>query len=378
MLAGPRRRARRLVDRVLSPSLTIQADEIERRLGPRLDALGHPAPDAILLDFNELLHELRTIELRRLPVDGGVLLSAGCAGAWYFDWVEECAGPFERHIGVELYSPEPTGLASNVRWIPESAAAMPSVPDGSVDVVFSGQNIEHLWIDGVAGFLAEAHRVLRPSGVLVVDSPNRLVTERLGWVQPHHTIELSPAEAIELFELAGFAARSVRGLWCCRDPRTGRMLDLLPRPSSPREVLERAAGRRPVEDDFVWWIEAERVDDRADPAALRRRVGELFAEHWPERVMRGATGVDGAVVTRTQGFPVFAGRFRVTASDPGLTVRLSAADGTELAAGARVVEGALDATEFGVIAELIDPAGAGAPRRRAPTVTVELHPAAGT
>ena len=332
----------------------------------RRDAPTPTAPDPVLTEFVHLLHELRTIELRRLPVRGGTLLSAGCAGTWYFDWLEAAAGPFERHIGVELYETEPPGLPANVTWIAESASRMPTVADGSVDVVFSGQNIEHLWVDDVVGFLLESHRVLRVGGTLVVDSPNRLATEALRWVHPEHTIEMTAGEASSLFELAGFDVTVVRGLWNCRDPRSGVWLPLDAPAGDVRALLDRAVTRADVDDTFVWWIEAERTERYVDPAAARAEVQRLFDEHWNRRVNRDAiccvprseegtcdlpVGACGTVY-RTQPFPLFPGGFTVTASDPTLHVVVRRSNGSVVADGTSPLTGSVDATSFGSTVEL--------------------------
>ncbi len=327
-------------------------------------------PDLVLTDFNHLLHELRTIELRHLPVDGGVLLSAGCAGTWYFDWLETAAGPFERHIGVELYEAKPAELPANVTWIGESASRMPTVPDGSVDVVFSGQNIEHLWIDDMVGFLLESRRVLRVGGTLVVDSPNRLATEALGWVHPEHTIEITVAEATHVFEFAGFRVEVVRGLWRVRDQRSRAWLTLAPRDGDVRELLDRSIARGDLDDDFVWWIEATRTETDVSPAAVRSEVVRLFDAHWQARVNRAAIccvprsptdacdlpiGACG-VVYRTQAFPLFPGGFRVLPSDPAMHVLVRRADGSVLTEGLGEVGSTLDVTHFGTTVELsVDP-----------------------
>jgi hypothetical protein len=94
-----------------------------------------------------------------------VLLSAGAAGTWYFEWITQWYGAVERHIGIERYLPRPDVLPANVEWITSSVADMDTVAGGSVDLVFSGQNIEHLFGDGVPGFLLESARVLRPAGI---------------------------------------------------------------------------------------------------------------------------------------------------------------------------------------------------------------------
>ena len=355
---------RRIVERALVPHLDDQVTQIDQVVGARMAEhralmnAGGPTAEPVmqLVDFNHLLHELRTVELRRLPAVDQVLLSAGCAGRWYFDWLDDCAGPFSHHIGVELYSPKPDDLPDDVTWISESASSMPTVDSGSVDVVFSGQNLEHLWIDDMVGFFLEASRVLRPGGLLVVDSPNRLAVEAIGWTHGQHTIEMTADEATGLMLAAGFEPREVRGLWNCRDQATGEWYDLAAPPGDIAEVLDRSVGRRPVDDDFVWWIEAERVG-AADPARLRSEIELLFDRLWTRRVNRAAERLDESadadVRYRTRGFPLFAGSYTVNSSDPGLAVRLVRSDGTELARATGSVSGELADTEFDVVAELL-------------------------
>jgi SAM-dependent methyltransferase len=244
--------------------------------------------------FNGMLHELRSCELTRMPKVTGTVLSAGASGKVYFDWITEFYGPIKRHIGLELYLPEPSDLPPGVEWVKSSVADMDGVDDADVDLIFSGQNFEHLFGDDAIGFLLECHRVTRVGGWLVIDSPQREITSALGWTQPEHTIEFTAAEATELVTLAGFDVVSVRGLWLCRDQRTGEMLPLWPEasPDEGRDDLAQAVARRVVlaQDDpansFVWWLEAQRADREPDLDALRARHAEIFTVAWPERQQR--------------------------------------------------------------------------------------------
>ena len=114
------------------------------------------------IDFNNFIHACRSLLLAELPRNAEVVLSAGCSGKWYFDWFEECYGRVSTHIGLELYSPKPDMLPNNVRWIPNSVSCMRDIRDDSVDILFSGQNVEHLFKDDLRGFFLEASRVLKP------------------------------------------------------------------------------------------------------------------------------------------------------------------------------------------------------------------------
>jgi SAM-dependent methyltransferase len=336
--------ARKVVHRMLGPELDAQTARLAGLIGATTSS-GVTDHDIVLTDFSHLLHELRTVRLRALNGSGKTLLSAGCAGLWYFEWLEACCGPLGRHIGVEKYSPKPENLPKNAEWIEASAADMPAVPDNSVDLVFSGQNIEHLTASDVVGFLEESRRVLRSDGRLVLDSPNRLVTDPLAWVHPEHTVELSPAEAREVIEAAGFEVCGLYPLWRCRD-RDGNLLPLSAPSGDVRSVIDRSYGVDDPQHAFVWWIEARPREGEIDRDHLSSLVRRLFEVHWDDRVNRGRLG-GGADVT-TQGFPLFPGAFEVTV-ESGQPLELTVVDssGKEIATGRGRVSGLIESTSFG-------------------------------
>lgn len=87
------------------------------------------------------------------------------------------------------------------------------LPDGAVDVVVNFQVIEHLWDQ--AQFVNECARVLRPSGVLLMSTPNR-ITFSPGCespINPFHTRELNAAELTELLTDAGFRVEAMLGVF---------------------------------------------------------------------------------------------------------------------------------------------------------------------
>ena len=104
-------------------------------------------------NFNEIVHADRGKLLARLPKGARTVCSAGCAGAWYFDWFEECYGPVDRHIGVSSTVLARISFPANVQWIQNSVSDMRDVRSGSIDLLFSGQNIEHLFHEDLVGFL---------------------------------------------------------------------------------------------------------------------------------------------------------------------------------------------------------------------------------
>lgn len=260
---------------------------LRNRIDAVLAAHSKKPVDAKLPDINYTLHDSRSARLRKLPAFSGTMLSAGCAGSWYFEWIAQRTGHSGRHIGIEFYSPKPDDLPANVEWIANTAGDMNAIADASCDFVFSGQNLEHLWPQDVVGFFLESNRVLKPGGLLAVDSPNRLVTEPLVWSHPEHTVEVTPTEARKLAELSGFEVTALKGMWLCRHPGTGRILPLDPAVADPDfTYVERLlTAENDPDNSFLWWLEARKVS-APRPEELKAEMSRIFAAAWPERQRR--------------------------------------------------------------------------------------------
>src|SRR5689334_11975257 len=87
------------------------------------------------------------------------------------------------------------------------------LPDASVDVVVNYQVIEHLWDQ--PQFVSECLRVLRPAGLLLMSTPNRITFSpgRDTPVNPFHTRELNAGELSQLLLDAGFELAGVYGVF---------------------------------------------------------------------------------------------------------------------------------------------------------------------
>lgn len=315
---------RHLLDRALLPYFDNPPPAGSPAVDGVADQAAESAREAVNSDtFHHVLHELRTLELERIPIEGGRFLSVGASGRWYFDWFDAHVGSATEHIGVEAFEGVPDDLPDYVRWIESTADRFDGVDADSVDLVFAGQTTEHLWADEMVGFLTEANRVLVDGGLLVADSPNRLITEHLRWSHGGHTVELSAGEMRELMTLAGFDIISTRGAWLCE--LEGRVLELEEDMDSAALVARRTAlGGEDPDGSFVWWIVATK-SGAPQVDALTERVAQLYDEHWSTRVSRGmwpGPGSRGPMVTSghtgliCESLPMFVqpGNYRLTVS----------------------------------------------------------------
>jgi SAM-dependent methyltransferase len=95
-----------------------------------------------------------------------------------------------------------------------SMTDLSSFADASVDLVYSGQSIEHVTTDDARVVLAEVARVLRPGGHLAIDTPNARVTrlQQPEFIDPDHKVEYTFPQLAKLLEVAGFDLVSAKGL----------------------------------------------------------------------------------------------------------------------------------------------------------------------
>ncbi len=115
-----------------------------------------------------MLHWIAAARAKLVPParrDGAVLVDLGCGGGLLAPHV---AGKGYRHLGVDLVASALTQAAAHgIRPVRADVGALP-LPDGCADVVSAGELLEHVYdLDTV---VAEACRLLRPGGLLVLDT----------------------------------------------------------------------------------------------------------------------------------------------------------------------------------------------------------------
>jgi SAM-dependent methyltransferase len=113
----------------------------------------------------------------------------------------------------EADAPEVTETALGpVRYRYHSMVDLSDYADGSVDLVYSGQSIEHVTTQAAEKVLSEVRRVLRPGGYLGLDTPNARVTrlQQDEFIDPDHEYEYTDAEMRARLGEAGF---DVVGAW---------------------------------------------------------------------------------------------------------------------------------------------------------------------
>lgn len=122
------------------------------------------------------LHWLAAARARLIPPaarPGALLVDVGCGAGLL---APHLAGKGYRHVGVDLVGSALAQAATRgVGPLRADAAALP-LPDGCADVVAAGELLEH--VPDLTGTVAEVCRVLRPGGLLVLDTLNATALSR--------------------------------------------------------------------------------------------------------------------------------------------------------------------------------------------------------
>jgi len=121
----------------------------------------------------------------------------------------------------ELSRSHPFPYGSNFKYLQSDGLDIPR-PDGSVDIIFAGESIEHTRFP--RRFLSECHRVLTPEGQLIVTTPNRdallyrtqndryCSSPEHFWLFNYEELQEFVSEFFEIAECYGFNGSIYRGL----------------------------------------------------------------------------------------------------------------------------------------------------------------------
>jgi len=148
------------------------------------------------------------------------VLEAGCGEGYGADLISRVA---RRVIALDYDQTTVAHVRARYPRVEVMHGNLAELPlaDPSVDVVVNFQVIEHLWDQ--TQFVRECARVLRPSGLLMVSTPNRITFSpgRDTPINPFHTRELNADELTRLLVDAGFTSVSMSGVF--HGPRLAEM-----------------------------------------------------------------------------------------------------------------------------------------------------------
>ena len=151
---------------------------------------------------------------------GREVLEAGCGEGYGADLI---AGVAQKVIALDYDEATVAHVRARYPRVDVRHANLTELPlaDSSVDVVVNFQVIEHLWDQ--PRFVSECIRVLRPTGLLMISTPNRITFTpgRDTPINPFHTRELNADELTQLLVDAGFGSVAMSGVF--HGPRLAEM-----------------------------------------------------------------------------------------------------------------------------------------------------------
>jgi len=137
---------------------------------------------------------------RLIPPDARVL----DLGAGWGEFINNIVAA--ERLAMDLNPETASRLAEGVRCLQHDVSLPWPLPDGSLDVVFTSNFLEHLPDKGkVQLAVTEAHRCLRSGGRLICLGPNIRFLPGAYWDFWDHHVPLSDRTICELLQLTGFS-----------------------------------------------------------------------------------------------------------------------------------------------------------------------------
>lgn len=185
--------------------------------------------------FPDRLHDARKLMVSQLPkadviVDLGGSCPTDIEGALYVMGYPHRAKrliivdlPFDTRmvVPIEFKEGKLTRDFGTIEYVHSSMTDLSAVESGTVDMVFSGESIEHVTEEEGMQVFAEAMRVLKPGGTLWLDTPNSKLTRihvPEKFIHPEHKLEYTPEQLAVNVKAAGFEVLEVKGI--CPMPET--------------------------------------------------------------------------------------------------------------------------------------------------------------
>ncbi len=223
------------------------------------------------MDFWFVMHRARFLVASQLPkaeriVDLGGSSEGNPAGAlltygYPYHFKSLTIVELPRELRHELYTeicgeyteivPTPQGP---VNYVYASMSDLSAFADGTIDLVYAGQSIEHVPVEEAKTVLREVHRVLKPGGHFCFDTPNRKVTilQFPNYVVDDHKYEYTHQEMVEMLETHGFAVREAKGMALMQQSvLEGRFIE--------KEVMGRDRLYDDIENCFLLYYKAQKV-----------------------------------------------------------------------------------------------------------------------
>lgn len=124
-------------------------------------------------------------------------------GAGYCSFINQIRA--RRKLAVDLAAEGRRHAASDVEFFQSPCTELEMVPDASVDAIFASNLLEHLEGEQVTRTLAEARRILRPGGRLLLLQPNFTFAFREYFHDFTHKTIFTHVGLSDLLEASGFA-----------------------------------------------------------------------------------------------------------------------------------------------------------------------------
>ena len=154
---------------------------------------------------------LERYELAVPYAKGERILDVGCAVGYGAARLAEVAAEVQ---GIDLYAEgilyaQRRYAKENCHFQVADACATP-FPDDSFDLVVSFEVIEH--VDDPEAFVRSIRRMVKPGGIAILSTPNRLVSSPNGGVSdPTHLREYTPSEFEAVLRAGGFTNVALQG-----------------------------------------------------------------------------------------------------------------------------------------------------------------------